>query len=461
LATATPLKKLWKCCKNGSAELSSLSNAEIVEVVVGVFGCPFSFPFRCRVVTGLPGAPTALFHRSMRLDSQRVCVVRHREYQTDPRVTRDVEALVASGKRVDVICLRRAGEPQVEEAGEVTIYRLGGSQKRGSLTRYVVKYLAFWIRVFWRLSGLFWKRRHGVIQFHSMPDFLVFAGIIPKLCGAKIILDMQEATPEFFQSKYRVNASSFPVRCCKWVERRSAAFADQLLTVHTILRGVFVQRGIPERKFTCVPNVPDETIFRARPDFRPASRRTDSFILISHGSILERYGLHIAVQAVGFLREEIPGIRLRIAGAGEYLPVVKQFVQDLDLGEHVEFYGFLPARKLPELIGSSHIGLVPLLDDVYTNLMHANKMFEYIAMRRPVIISHLAAVKAYFDEHCLLFCAPGNPEDLARCVLELYRDPDRARAFADRAYERYEALRWSRVKGQYVKVIDDLLLEAR
>jgi len=55
------------------------------------------------------------------------------------------------------------------------------------------------------------------------------------------------------------------------------------------------------------------------------------------------------------------------------------------------------------------------------------------------------------------FFEPGNHEDLARCIVELYGDPQKRRALAKNAYRRYEKMRWGETKTIYTRVIEDLV----
>ena len=81
----------------------------------------------------------------------RVCIIRQNYYPLDPRVRREAEALEMLGLEVDVICLRRPGEPRRERRGLVTVYRLPLAHATGGPLRYVFEYGVFAARG--RLSG--------------------------------------------------------------------------------------------------------------------------------------------------------------------------------------------------------------------------------------------------------------------------------------------------------------------
>ena len=67
---------------------------------------------------------------------------------------------------------------------------------------------------------------------NNIPDFFVFCALLPKLMGAKVLLDIHDPMPNTFASKFKSGENGFFFKLLLWQERLSAAFADQVLTVH-------------------------------------------------------------------------------------------------------------------------------------------------------------------------------------------------------------------------------------
>ena len=117
-------------------------------------------------------------------------------YYPDIRVEREARALAARGHLVDVICLRNEGEPAVESADGITVYRLPVRRQRGqSLGVQLREYLSFFLRATWLVTRRHLRRRYHVAQAHNVPNFLVFSAIAPKLSGVPVILDMHDLMP--------------------------------------------------------------------------------------------------------------------------------------------------------------------------------------------------------------------------------------------------------------------------
>jgi hypothetical protein len=142
----------------------------------------------------------------------RVLMITHSYYLRDPRVRREAEALAEAGYTVDVICLRDQGEPYRSEVNGVRIYRVPLRRCRGGFLRYLFEYLAFFVLSGLLLSALQLRRRYRLVHVHNMPNFLVFATLLPRLFGAKVILDMHDPMPELFQLQFKLAPRHWIVR---------------------------------------------------------------------------------------------------------------------------------------------------------------------------------------------------------------------------------------------------------
>ena len=102
-----------------------------------------------------------------------------------------------------------------------------------------------------------------VVHVHNIPDFLVLAGLVPRLAGCKVVLDVHDSVPETFAAKFSKGArSSGKLFCLE--ERLSAALAHSVICVNHPQRDVLVGRGIPDAKTFISMNVPGSAHLRTR-----------------------------------------------------------------------------------------------------------------------------------------------------------------------------------------------------
>jgi glycosyltransferase involved in cell wall biosynthesis len=385
-----------------------------------------------------------------------VCVVRLSHFPDDPRLEREARALVEEGFAVDIVCIKRGKEKGRERVAGATVYRMPIHHCRTGKLRYALEYLLSLLLAFMLVSFLHLFKRYRVVQVNTLPDFLVFAASIPKLLGAKVLLDMQEVTPELYASKFRVSLDSPQVKLMTLVERLSTRFAHYVLCVSKPTWEALVRRGTPAHKVEVIMNVADDYLFYQRPPSKGGDGEDGGLRLMSHGTILERYGFQTAVEAVALLRGHIPGLHLSILGEGEYLPRLRELAAELGAEDSITFHGYIPLRDIPSYISGCHGGLVTNLKDCFTDLVLPTKLMEYVAMGKPAIASRTMAIEQYFDDSMVLFFEPGRADDLARRIFEFYCRPEGRAELVRNAQRFLQRYHWQAMKETYVGLVRDL-----
>jgi glycosyltransferase involved in cell wall biosynthesis len=388
--------------------------------------------------------------------AKRICIIRNFYFGRDPRVRKEVHALLDDGWSIDLICQRAEGEPVTESLNGLTVHRLPVKHLRGGKISYLIQYSTFLLLAFIKLSSLHYKRRFDLVQINTMPDALVFSGCLLKLFKVPLVMDMHELMPELFQSIYKVGKSHLMIRSLKWIESQSTAFSDYVITVNEQCKKILLDRGVPKTKLCIVHNVPDDTLFTSHCNFETCdpNRRLNLF---SHGCILKRYGFETLIKAVLLLKQQNLPVHLNIAGDGEYFHVIKDLANSLGVAESITFFGFVPFETVKQLIEQSDICIVCLEKDNYTDIMLPNKLFEYIAMDKPVISSNVDTIKHYFRKGEVVFFESGNANDLVRVIRNLSDQPEAQTRMVQKARETYQDYVWSREKKRYAAFLNNAI----
>lgn len=384
----------------------------------------------------------------------RICILRHQHFPTCVTVQREVIALREAGHDVDVISLSKDGRPSREDYRGARVFRLPLTHKRGGALRYVFEYGMSFLAMSVMVSWMHLRRRYDVVQVNTMPDWLVFAAWFPRLLGAKVVLHLHEPTPELWQTLREADHLDRLGRLQAWLARRAIRFADRSITVTQTLRRRFAERGSDISDMLVLPNVCREDFAAQAPDLPP--RKDGTFRIIQHGLMAQRYGHTLAVRAVHRLLPEMPDLHMDILGSGEAEPEVKALVAELGLQDHVHVLGYVSFEELMRRLVLADVGMVTMLRSPYSELIDTCKMYEYIALRKPLIVPRLPAIEDNFDDSCMMLFEPGNVEDFSRCVKAMRNDPAKRRELAENAHRRYESLKWSRTKLDYLKLMEDL-----
>lgn len=373
----------------------------------------------------------------------------------ETRVQREAAALSAEGFEVTVLCLKGEGELSGESVDGVRVRRLPVRRNRGSsIVSQAFEYLRFLVMAGSWVTFAHLRRRFDVIQVHTPPDALVFAAAIPKLLGAKVILDIHDLLPEFFAARTGRSVDDRLLTLVKTEERLSCRLADRVVTVTSHWRDDLERRGVPPEKLAVVMNLADGAIFR---DVKPKAPDTDPFVVLYHGTFTERYGVDLLVDAASLLRSQIPELQVRLVGDGEQRDALAQRIRDRDLEDVVSLSeGMVGPDRLPEVLAGADVGVVPNRSNVFTEGILPTKLLEYVLVGLPAIVADTAGVRRYFDERMVRYFTPGDVESLARCLVEVWADPALRSSLADEAGAFNFAHSWEDEAKSYVGLVREL-----
>jgi glycosyltransferase involved in cell wall biosynthesis len=380
----------------------------------------------------------------------RIATVICSEYEANPRIRRQAEALAARGDQVTVLALYTAGRPRREVIDGVQVIHTLTRKYRGeSPAAYLRLYASFFVHA----AG--WLVRHprsyDLVQTSTLPEAMAFSATLQRLSGVPVLLDVHDLTELMFASKFR--ASGAMLAAVRGSARLSVRFANEVLAVTETDATTLRRWG--HRPVTVVMNSPDPRLFPPRP-FQPRSGK--EIVFSYHGLIAPRHGLIQAVDALAKLREELPGVRMQILGSGDGLPALRARVKEMGVTDIVTLpTSLLPITEVPPLLETAHIGVIPSQRDPWTNDVLPTKLLEYAVLGIPVVTFRNPVIQQYFPEDSVSYVDPANAENLYVAMRTLAGDEDRARRQAQRASEVVAGMAWERQKQAYYAVIDRMV----
>jgi glycosyltransferase involved in cell wall biosynthesis len=381
-------------------------------------------------------------------------------YPVDARVRRAAEALVARGMRVDVICPWTPALGERRSIEGVDIHPVGTLDVQNELSplAYINRDVAFVVRAAVAALRLHLRNRYDVVHVNTMPDYLVVAAALPKLLGAKVVLDVHDLVPELYAAKFGVDESSPIIKLMTFVERSCVRFADRALAVHRPHLEALLRHGNCESKFSIVMNTPDTRFFPRQPE-KPSI--SGPFVLVYHGTVSRRHGLETAIRAVEIARQTHDDIQLSIIGEGDDIERLKGIVAARGLGDAVQIEGLMPIEQLGAAFAQVSAGIVPIVDNPFTRYMLPVKLLEYVALGLPVISSDTSTIRAYFDDSMVAYVRPGDVDDLAAKIVALRRDPELRDSLVRNADTFLEQYSWDRESERYHDLVESLAVSRR
>jgi glycosyltransferase involved in cell wall biosynthesis len=383
----------------------------------------------------------------------------HAYYEEDPRVRREAESVVASGREVDVFALRREDAEREGVLQGVRIHRLDVQRHQGAgIGTYLVEYANFLLRAMLAVTRAHRHHRFTLVQVASIPDALVFAALPLRLVGVPVILDLHEAMPEFFRMRFP-RASNRLIRAVLVAqERLSIAMANAVITVNDALGDRLVAMGVRKAKVTIVRNSPslarfDASAYPVRPFMSDGVLR-----LVYAGGLSKIYELEVAIEAVALMAALRPNLPVRLDLYGRDFGEVPLGEQALSAGvaDRVFFHGRIPIDDVPAAVAAADIGIAPTRRTEFTDLSLSTKLFEYAAMGKPVVATRLPMVEATFSAGTAVLYDAGSAASMADGILGLVDDEADRRARVAATGTVVHELSWERESVRYLALVERL-----
>jgi len=356
-----------------------------------------------------------------------VCYIWDADYPWDVRVEKVCDSL-AKKHVVHLVCRNSKRRPSYEQTKHLHIHRLPAlSQRWGKLNNFIgfpAFFNPLWIYHIWCTVR---KVKADVIIVRDLPLALTAIGS-GRLLGIPVVIDMAENYPAMIRDLW--DREGFSVLNClvrnpsiiRVVEQLSLRWCDHILVVVEESRDRLVASGVPAQKITLVVNTPTSARWVDLPKLPDGmlARHAGGLTLVYLGLLEWPRGVETVIRAIAIVRKQIPAVRLLIVGSGRHESDFRKLVEELQVQTHVSFLGWIDYSSAIRVIMESDIGLVPHYATESWNTTVPNKLFDYMSMGKPVIVSNAKPTERIVkEERCGLVFSERNHEELAQAVLNL------------------------------------------
>ena len=233
-----------------------------------------------------------------------------------------------------------------------------------------------------------------------------------------------------------------------------------VLTPNTAFRDLFVARGCPANKLKIVMNSPQAEVFDPQKFSSEVNSRNAehvTFKLMYHGLLAERHGLDIALNAVAKLRGSIPGLEFHIYGSRTaYMDQMSHLIGKLGLEEIVHYHGRKSQFEIAQALASADLGIIPNRRSPFTELNMPTRIFENLAMRKPVIVPNTKGIRDYFDENQIIFFEPADAGSLAKAIKWVYEHRKDAQRIVENGAKVLQAHAWDKERTHFTLSLHEL-----
>jgi glycosyltransferase involved in cell wall biosynthesis len=290
-----------------------------------------------------------------------------------------------------------------------------------------LNYVSFMVSAVMAVPRL--PKAHVVIT--TSPQF--FNGLagyfVGRLKRVPWVLEIRDLWPESILTVGAVRNKAI-IRLLSWLEMFAYRKADHIVPNTDAFGRYMIDKGVPAEKITVVKNGADlERYVPAAKD--PALARElgleGKFVAAYFGTHGMAHHLETVLEAAERLRGE-PGIVFLLVGDGAERARLLEQKEAMGLS-NVILLGQQPKERMPALWAAADVSLVLLKRSDLFKTVIPSKIFEAMAMERPLILGVEGEAKALVEEAGAgVGIEPESVAELAETMQALAGDPERTRA---------------------------------
>jgi glycosyltransferase involved in cell wall biosynthesis len=322
-----------------------------------------------------------------------------KDFPPDIRVEKEAKSLIKAGFEVHLLC-KNSISKEDEKIQGIAVHRIKPRSKIlfiRKLINFPLFFNPFWAFQAWRIVK---NENIRIIHAHDLP--MVPLALLFTTKQIKVIFDMHENYPEALKVWGRNDMLSKVTKnpnLALLLENYVCRKVDSIIVVVEEQKERLLKLGLSENEITVVSNRVDTKEFKELPiDQRILKNYKEDFILLYAGSFAKDRGLEVPILALVNLVKSIMNIKLLFVGDGPNRNELEDLVKTKGLDNFVEFLGWLPFAKMPSYMNLASVCLIPQPSNPFIDTTIPHKLFQYMVLRKPIIVSDAKPLARYVKE---------------------------------------------------------------
>lgn len=337
-----------------------------------------------------------------------ICIIWQGTYPWDVRIEKFIGVLKGEGG-VHIICRGKTGIPKYEKTQDYSVKRI----MSGKIFSVPFPFNPFWLYICMRYV---YRNKISLLIARDLPVTWL-ALILGKIYGIPVLFDMAENYPAALKAynKRRYNlflkGNAFLPRL---YERIAVMLSSHVAVVTQEQKIRLIKAGCQPDKISLVMNTP---VLEEIGALDTTNSADDNKTILYTGKVDAHRGVDTAIKAFSLVLKKYPSANIVIAGSGRHMDAIKEFINKLGIQDNVKLTGWVPHSDIYQCIRQSAVCIIPHTRSEHTDTTLPNKLFDYMALAKPVIASDMAPVARILKtHHCGFTFKSGDAKDLARRI---------------------------------------------
>ena len=259
--------------------------------------------------------------------------------------------------------------------------------------------------------------RPDIVIGSSVHPFAAVAGLLlARRFRVPFVFEVRDLWPQTLIDMGKLSSTGIPARLMKSLEKWLYRKAARIIVLLPRAQNYIVPLGIPKNKIVYIPNGVEVS------GIPNSANASDTFTLMYFGAHGHANGLETLLLSMKILAQEgrDGGLRLRMIGDGVQRQSLITMANQLGL-LNVSFEGAVSKSEIPNLAAQADAFIISVLDlpNLYRFGVSMNKLFDYLAANRPIILAGNIPQNPVAESNSGITVAPNNPEALANAIATL------------------------------------------
>tara|TARA_B100000945_G_scaffold309040_1_gene299459 strand:- start:332 stop:1552 length:1221 start_codon:yes stop_codon:yes gene_type:complete len=306
---------------------------------------------------------------------------------------------------------------QKESMGKINIKRVWTyiAENKGFMLR-ILDYISFMVSSC--ICGIFTKK-HDMVIATSPQFFTAISGyLISVIKRSNYVLEIRDLWPESIVTVGAMKESSLIIKILSKIALFLYVRAKIIVCVTDSFKQDLINKGIDSDKIIVIKNgfdfdnilTPTKTISQLEDQY---NLNSDDFIVSFIGTIGMAHGLDVILEASKNIDKKV---KFLIVGDGAEKDILKQKAQNNSI-DNVIFISSISWQEIINLNQIISVNLVHLIDSPEFRKVIPSKIFESMALKKPIIMGVLGeANKIVQDAKCGIEMIPENPNSLNKAI---------------------------------------------
>ncbi len=373
----------------------------------------------------------------------RIAVFLDQSFPPDSRVENEAFQLIKAGHEVHMYSLNFKGiKPVEEEVNGIQVYRQKTSRLLYKSSALAYDFSFFHKKLHKGIKSFIEKVQPQAIHIHDMLITKAIMDVNDEYFQLPITLDLHENRPEImrFYPHLQKQPGKSLISIGRWKKAQNELIkrADKVVMVTPEAIEVALRdTGEKREKFISLPNTIEKDLYLKYPiNNQLVKKYKKGFDIVYLGDTGLRRGLESALRALKILIQHVPQAQLVIVGKSTEDLTLKSMVEELGISANVHFEGWQDVSLFPSYVEGAEVCISPLKRNLHHDTTLANKVFQYMAGAKPILASDCPAQVSIIEEcECGLVHKAEDEQDMAEKLLDLYKNPTRARQMGENGKE--------------------------